>query len=64
MYASLDYLEKELKMSTQGKKSQPMDRIGLIIRTMQAVVRANPDRWSEEMRLNFGQKPEEKDDRK
>ena len=51
-------------MSTQGKKSQPMDRIGLIIRTMQAVVRANPDRWSEEMRLNFGQKPEEKDDRK
>jgi len=64
MYASLDYLEKELKMSTQGKKSQPMDRIGLIIRTMQAVVRANPDRWSEEMRLNFGQKPEEKNDRK
>lgn len=64
MYASLDYLEKELKMSTQGKKSQPMDRIGLIIRTMQAVVRANPDRWSEEMRLNFGQNPEEKDDKK
>jgi hypothetical protein len=64
MYASLDYLEKELKMSTQGKKSQPMDRIGLIIRTMQAVVRANPNRWSEEMRLNFGQNPEEKDDKK
>jgi len=51
-------------MSTQGKKSQPADRIGMVIRTIQAMVRTKPDRWSEEMRVVFGQKPEEKDDKK
>jgi hypothetical protein len=63
MYASLDYLEKEFVM-TQKQSDQKPDPIGVIVRTMQAVVRANPDRWSEEMRLNFGQNPEEKDDKK
>lgn len=47
---------------TQKQSDQKPDPIGVIVRTMQAVVRANPDRWSEEMRLNFGQNPEEKDD--
>lgn|GEM_PF-4983718 len=59
----MGYLEKEFVM-TQKQSDQKPDPIGVIVRTMQAVVRANPDRWSEEMRLNFGQKPEEKDDKK
>lgn len=63
MYASLVYFEKEFVM-TQKQSDQKPDPIGVIVRTMQAVVRANPDRWSEEMRLNFGQNPEEKDDKK
>lgn len=45
----------------QKQGDQRSDPIDLVIRTMQAVVRANPDRWSEEMRLNFGQKPGGKD---
>lgn len=48
---------------TQKQSDQKPDPIGVIVRTMQAVVR-DPDRWSEEMRLNFGQNPEEKDDKK
>ena len=45
---------------TQKQGDQKPDPISVIVRSMQAVVRANPDRWSEEMQIVFGQKPEEK----